>query len=548
MTFLRIGAALCLFLSVFTSLLPAQDNGGATNVAHRVSAGSDLESYLRYLQVMDRASAHPWSVRPLSPIQIDRLLEKGEGHPWQQRYKLAPPHRRSIEVGAIGPEATVRFNSAFPYGSNDGPVWAGRGLTSQVTAGVWARVGPLSLTLAPVFFRAENRDYPGSDTLSVCTTACGIRSPTVDRPDRFGGNPYQRLDGGASTLQLDVPLLSVGVSTANQYWGPAQHYPIVLGNNAAGIPHIFFQTRRPISIFVGRVHARLVYARLEQSAFSPVTGSRRYTSPVEVGRVRFADGLVMAFEPRGVDGLELGFGRFFHFIWPRTGIPRSFARKPLGVFFGSNTGPTGVDENQIASVFARWMFPKSGLEIYGEYGKEDNSYDQRDFVQEPDHARAYTLGFRKSYNSTDEGFSAIRGELVSFFIPPLLRNGRGEGLYYRHTFLQQGHTNRGQLLGADLGIDGGGASVLAWDRYSRSGKTTLSWERKVRAEAGSFYPANIVDPKSIDVWHAIGAERTAFLSGFTVTGGATVVRELNRDFADDAWNFNTILSVQYHIP
>lgn len=544
MIVLRLTVAGFLLVSAAAPSLAAQDND-AVNVKHQISAGSELENYLRYLQVMSRAADQPWSVRPFSPSQLGYLLERTEDHPWQRHYKLAPSHR-FVEVGAISPKTTIFFNSSFPYGSNDGPVWVGRGFTYQIQAGMFARVGPVTLTLAPVAFRAENGSFAHFDTLTSCPPACATSS-SVDRPERFGDRPYQRIDPGASSLQLDLPLISAGISTANEWWGPAQEYPIILGNNAPGFVHLFFQTRNPTPVWIGRVHARVIYGKLDQSAYSPVTGSRRYTSPLEPGTVRFAGGLLAVFEPRGVDGLELGFGRFFHFIWPELGIPPSFVRKPFGVLFRSNTGPTGIDENQLVSAFARWAFPRSGFEVYGEYGRDDNSYDNRDLLQEPDHARAYMLGFRKSYNVTDGEFSAIRGELVNFQTPTLVRSGRGEGVFYRHSFLRQGHTNRGQLLGADVGVAAAAASLVSWDRFSRGGRTTFSWERKIQKENGEFHTSGVVNPKGIDVWHALRAERTKFFRNVDLTGGVTVVKEFNRNFREDAWNFNATLAAQYHL-
>ena len=520
--------------------------GRASRAEYLATAGGDLENYLRYLNAMSGGPSYPWSVRPFSPGQLRELFANGRSHPWQARYDLTGPRGRIFEAGVIEPKTTLFFNSSFPYGSNDGPVWVGRGLTYQVQAGFFARFGPVRLVVAPVAFRAENRSFFVFDTLPTCPPACGS-PPYVDYPQRFGSSAYTRLDAGSSFLEVDARVLSAGISTANEWWGPSQFYPYILSDNAPGFPHIFFQTRHPAPILIGRVQARVIYGRLEQSAYSPVTGARRYRSQLEPGRVRFASGLLAVFEPRGLDGLEIGLGRFFHFVWPLTGVPPSYFRKPLGVFFRSNTGPTGVDENQLASFFARWVFPRSGLEIYGEYGREDNSYDKRDFVQEPDHARTYMLGFRKAYHTSATHFSAIRGELINFQVPTLVRTGRGETAIYLHSFRRQGHTNRGQLLGADVGVAAAAGSMMGWDRFSPNGRVSIEWERRVRRENGTFYSTGLVDPKSTDVWHALRAERTKFFQSFDITGGLAMVREFNRDFRSDASNFNATLAVQWRV-
>jgi len=84
----------------------------------------------------------------------------------------------------------------------------------------------------------------------------------------------------------------------------------------------------------------------------------------ESGTKRFMSGAVLIFQPRGPAGLEVGAARFFHSIWPRTGIPRSYLTKPfeaiLKTGLGSSAGFVGgtdvdVGDNQLASAFFRWV-------------------------------------------------------------------------------------------------------------------------------------------------------------------------------------------------
>ena len=131
---------------------------------------------------------------------------------------------------------------------------------------------------------------------------------SIDRPQRFGNSAYARVDPGQTTLRLDWRAVAVGVTTANQYWGPASVFPIMLGNNAPGFPHAFLGTARPVDLWLLRIHGRLVWGRLSQSAFSPATAA---------AGVRFATGIVLVLIPRGIPGLELGFTRFSHQPWPR---------------------------------------------------------------------------------------------------------------------------------------------------------------------------------------------------------------------------------------
>ncbi|OLD51574.1 MAG: hypothetical protein AUI63_00670, partial [Gemmatimonadetes bacterium 13_1_40CM_2_60_3] len=437
--------------------------------------------------------------------------------------------------------------SEFPYGSNDGAIWAGRGVTVAAQAGFYARAGPLSLTLLPTVFRAENMSFP----LAASTLSCGCGDPiyggVVDRPQRFGSRAYGRLDPGQSSVRLDALGISAGFSTANEGWGPSAEYPFVLGNNAPGFPHLFFGTANPFPIFIGRAHLKVIYGRLDQSNYSPVTGPKFYASRLETGRVRFASGLVVTFQPRGFDGLEIGGARFIHSIWPRSGIPPSYFRKPLQSFLKVNLA--GIDQqiagtdNQLASAFARWAFRESGLEVYGEYYREDHSYDLRDLVQEPDHQRGYSLGLAKIFARQSSQFNVLRVEVINFQLPPLATTGRGEGSIYVHSPIRQGHTNRGQLLGADIGVGAAAASTVRWDHYSSAGRWAIFWRRDVRQETSDPTLTAPAVPQISDFLYAFGFERLKFTRRFDLTTSLTLMRDLSRDLSNSRSNVNAAISI-----
>jgi hypothetical protein len=411
-------------------------------------------------------------------------------------------------------------------------------------------------------FRAQNQEF---DIVTPRQTGAGQYSNPdfagVDVPQRFGNSPYAQFDLGQSTLRVDLPYVTAGVSTANQGWGPGQEFPILLGNNAAGFPHLFLGSSEPINLWIAKAQGKIFWGELFQSDYSNVSGPSRYISPAEPGTKRFTTGLIVVLQPRGLTGLEFGGGRFFHSIWPTSGIPRSYFTKvfqgllkkdlktetvndprfPPGLFDGQ-----GIADNQLVSVFARWVLPNSGFEIHTEYGREDHSYDYRDLMQEIDHSRSYTIGARKVFHSSADRLSAGRIEILNFQLPQIARY-RGEGEMYVHGLLRQGHTNKGQLLGANAGVGTGAGSVLAFDQFTRDARWTASWTRIVRRENGDYTSLGIRTPRSIDVSHALGIERAMTLSGFELTTGLTVVREFNRDFQADKTNVNAIINARYLI-
>ena len=122
-------------------------------------------------------------------------------------------------------------------------------------------------------------------------------------------------------------------------------------------------------------------------------------------------GIIGLITPKGFDGLELGAARFFHQAWPEDGLSLNDFTKQFESILKSSLGES--PDNQIASVFARWAFPRSGFEIYAEYGREDHNWDFRDLILEPDHSGGYMLGITKILRSSPESFYAIRAETMN---------------------------------------------------------------------------------------------------------------------------------------
>ena len=528
-------------------------------------AGSELEGYLRYLQTLGAVAPHPWSVRALSPSQLDRILpDSAAAHPWRERYDLAAAPgrrpRRGLVLDYVRPTATAYYNSAFPYGSNDGPVWAGRGLTTAVQAGLAARWGPASLTLAPIAFRAENAGFALEPAPGPVPYA-DLRFPLgVDRPRRFGDEAYTRVDPGQSTLSVEAGPLAVGASTANQTWGPGDRYPLIVSNNAAGFPHLFVGTSAPADLWLVKLTTRLVWGRLDQSSYSPVTGSESFVSLAEPGTRRFASGLVAAVQPRGLPGLEIGGVRFFHSPWRAGGPTKRDFGKLFEAFYKEDVvdnpaNPIDVSsdfDNQLASAFFRWVLPRSGFELSGELYKEDHNFDVRDFVLEPDHNAGYALGARKAFRRRDGSVLGVRAEIASLDVSPLGQR-RIQGLNYVGGYLRQGHTQRGQLLGADLGVGSTGGATVGVDWYTAAGRWSASWSRALRQEnAGvtsrGFAPvADVAGERTLDVAHTLGLDARIFRGGVDLMAGAAAVMNFNREFRRDVFNLSARLGARYDL-
>ncbi|CAN5350217.1 hypothetical protein BH09GEM1_BH09GEM1_04600 [soil metagenome] len=513
----------------------------STSVDWLVSANSEGETYLRALRLGEDMPSYPWSIRSFSGDEIERLLPVGLAHPWASSFSSAPG---AAGVRIFAPEAIAIFNTGFPFGDNDGAVWAGRGLTTAFTFGARFSRGPIDLQVAPQFFRAENADVPlrpnGQTGRLSFADADAEHRIVIDLPQRFGTAAYQRLDAGQSTLRVSVAGVAGGVSTANEFWGPAARDPFLLGNNAAGFPHLFAGTSHPIGLLGVTVHARAIAGKLGQSD---------YSSSDMTGRGRYLSGLVAMVTTPLLPGLEIGGGRLFHNVYADSNVSiakvidplfHAFLKEDRARVLGSVTGDE--PDNQLASLFARLTFPGSGVEIYGEFGREDSAFDLRDLLQEPDHDSSVLLGVQKVWRRSPTRLVQFRVESFSTRLTHL-DNVRLESPAYVHYTITQGHTNLGQILGAPDGYGGDGA-FLSIDDYQPGGRTSLQYVRSTRRQVR--FAETLPGGPVADVLHSIALERLSFHDHFDFVRNVALVYELNRDLTHDSFNLKASASLRAH--
>jgi hypothetical protein len=469
-------------------------------------AGSGVERYLRATDLLDSTTRRQWTIRPLA---------------------TSDPMSR---MGLTEPSVSLTHNTSFPYGFNDGPAWAGKGITAAVSAGAELIRPHLSITLAPVAFIAQNAEFAiGDNGLSGDRRFADLLRPdAIDLPQRFGSKSYAAFNPGESEVAVRGFGVTGGLSSRSQIWGPAYEHPLILGNNAGGIPRLFAGTSSPVDLRWITIHGQIFWGQLDESAFGSDTGAARR---------HFATAAIGTLGIRRLPGLELGLIRFFHTSWPADGISHASWLRVVHQFVAEN-----VADNQLASVFIRVAPPGSGFEVFAEFAKEDGNENLRDLQLEPDHGSGYTVGFARSWPRRDGAhLSVLRGEVSDTRVSHLQQR-RSETPMYMHTSQSHGHTEHGQVLGS-AGAYGGGASNLSYDRYTPSGRTTVRWDRIVRATP--FDASGLPLPAGADVIHAIAMERARNTGRGELAASIALVKNLNRYFSSDA--MNAALSLSYRL-
>ena len=165
-------------------------------------------------------------------------------------------------------------------------------------------------------------------------------------------------DLGQSFARLDAYGVAFGLSHENLWLGPAARNPLLLSNTAPGFTHLFLGTTRPLDLWIARLSAQLVLGRLEESDYFDAVDSNDRSNLALT---------VIGLQPRFLDGLELGIARAYMYRPDETGGFGAFS--DLEVFVPS--GRTNFPGNELASLFARWVFPASRAEIFAEWGRDD---------------------------------------------------------------------------------------------------------------------------------------------------------------------------------
>ena len=492
--FLRSIVAVCLYAPVAgVAPLVAQrpSNNGPAGAAVGAPVGGDVERYIHALEITGRIAPTPWATRPFSAADLQELLDgpTSKDHPWRDAMRRSTGKRV-----ALGGTAFIGANSGFPWGSNDGPIWQGRGGNAALSLNAAVRWGRLSAVVAPIGFVAQNSSFPLMATSSDASPYSESIFPTkLDMPQRFGDRAYHRIDGGESSISIRGLGMVTGVSTASLGWGPGESFPAVLGPNAGGFPHLFVGTtgRGRRVPRVGRINAHYVLGVLDQTPYSPVRGGEEFVGGLKSGTKRLAVGLTVSYMPAVLPTLELGGTRFYHSPYRKPSQRWDAWSKPFeGIFKkglaggpSPNGDPNGDFDNQLASAFVRWSFPGRGAEVSFEYFREDHSWDSRDLAGEPENNAAVIASFRAATHRSESELALLTLEYFDGDIPPISQAREQGGLYIHGTILQ-GHTQRGQLLASPVGAGAMAGQSVTWERFTRRGSTRINvrrWRSRTRA-------------------------------------------------------------------
>lgn len=451
-----------------------------------------FEEYLRRESISDTSIIHSFLVKPLDLGGLGFRVKY-----FEEPYSLSRPNFESIAIKPLPVIWTTQFNSKRPYGWGDYGMRKNVGFQTYFSSGVYANWGILHLQIQPEFILSQNRPFQGysSEFSDLTNRIRYVIWNRADDPERFGTSPYSRVWWGQSKFSLKYQFLEIGVSTQNIYWGPGQFNSLLFNHNAEGIPHITFNTTKPAKTFLGNFEWQIVSGKITASNQPPSqveSLNEKYFIPYP-DDWKYLNAITLSYNPKWVPGLFIGFARTFQVFNEKRGdsfgdlFPIFEAFQKEKFFENGNTVEfDGNGRDQQAEVFARYVFPKSKFEFYFEYARKDHAFNWRDFILNPDHARAFLLGFGKIVDVNFFGFSKfqIRSEITHLqqSVNRLTRYdsksrivGGNEG-FGTHS-QARGFSNFGQPMGGTAIGTGSNVQILETSLINNFDRVGLRFER-----------------------------------------------------------------------
>jgi hypothetical protein len=393
----------------------------------------------------------------------------------------------SPELKVLPINMGIQFGSGNPY-PEVGKFIQAKGYQQRMSGGIYGSFGPLSIQFQPEFLYAQNRNYnPGIS-----------KENKIEYVEIFGEGAYSKLISGQSSIRLNYGAFSLGASTENIWWGPGQYNSLLFSNNAFGFQHLTLNTQKPAKTFLGSFEGQLIMGKLENFAPFAPGGKEDW---------RYLNGITFSYQPKWIPGLFLGASRVFQQY-------SSFNNNTWAYYFPlfepfqkvklidknspdfDSTEYDGRLQSQQLTGFARLVIPKAEAEVYFELGRRDHAVNWREYILNPEHARAYLIGFTKLISLTDEAFFQINGEILQQqeSITILIRDG---GASWAAHGIRQGFTHQGQMLGPGVGPSSNVQTLeTSWVKGIK--KIGIRWERLNRHQ--DVYTRVFNDPSENGRW------------------------------------------------
>jgi hypothetical protein len=374
--------------------------------------------------------------------------------------------KKSVDSFSIYPiYSTFKIDGSRPHVGGEFGMIPSRGFQNFLSTGFQYKISILNIQFQPEFVSSQNLNFSGFPS-NLPVDVFGARYSywnAGDNPERFGKSVYTKFYWGQSNISVQFGAFELGAGTKNYWWGPGQWNSLIFSNNAPGFPNISFNTLKPAKTFLGYFESQILIGKLNSSGEVPIQNTELntlYFTPLKADW-RYLNAFLISYNPKWIPSLSIGFNRTYQYY--NSERPKDLkgwlpVLEPLAkdnLFLNGNSGIyDDRKQSQQISIFGRYIAKKAKAEIYFQFGRRDHALNWREFILNPEHARAYQFGFIK-LTKIPIGAKLIqfRGEIThqKESVNRYLRYDLNGGLSW-HTHSQvRGFTNYGQAMGVGIG-------------------------------------------------------------------------------------------------
>lgn len=436
------------------------------------------EEYYDFLSLKGITERHTLGYRTLSDSVW--TLDENTEHLWQDNnlgttFKLYELNKdknfftkglnTAIKLKIYGPEWYSSYNTAAPYGQNDGALWQGKGYNTSLTAGARLEAFGFELTLKPQVTFSQNLQFeimPSSYDSEYGYFWGYGKNIGIDAPQRFGDKAFWTFDWGDTELRWSWHTFTMGFGTQSIWLGPAYLNPILHSNNAPTYPKFDLGIRKTslymphFNWYLGDIEGRIWIGYLTESDYFDNDDSNNHNQ---------ISGFTLSYAPPFIKGFTIGVNKICLSKWGEN------FWKYLNPFYNEN--PVGSEvsgEDQKISFIMDWTSEQGGLEFYTEIAIDDkpnNRTSLDSYITHFWHAMAWTFGAKKTVNFNEK----YKGIFIFEWNNTEMSQDFQFNWWYNFGFhhqISQGYTNKGQYLGSGIGY-GGNNQYLGFKLYYPKG-------------------------------------------------------------------------------
>ena len=280
------------------------------------------------------------------------------------------------------------FNTGGPNMENMDIRWLGKGLGSYSSFKFLFQNNLIFFSIEPYFYLNQN--------LYVENPLRTVDPSMADRPDQFHRlNDYRYFNNSPLSISglkelsllLSYNNIGFGFSNANLWFGPGMHSSLMMTNNSKGFNHIMIGTLKEKKINDIGINIRYIFSQLDD-----IVGDPFYTALVSTITIYSNPIITLGFNRNYLSG-GIAIDRRFD-IWDAALL----VFEPLFRSTKDSKYPDDWDSidpwDQLLSGYVLFNYPILNMKLFLEVATNDHRMDWSDARAQPDHAMAYSIGFR----------------------------------------------------------------------------------------------------------------------------------------------------------